>query len=596
MPVVSIGVRRLFSHLGAAKSMKELLEVLEALGCHVEDTEEVVLYACAGCGSPVEALQSEESPRRCPTCGYESAAPFAAIGKDQVVRIELLPARPDLFDAGGLARSIKGFLGLEKGLPRAAVEKGEILVRVDPALSRPESFRPHIACAEVEMPSLDAEGLRELMKLQESLHWGIGRDRKLASIGVYDLSRIVPPIDYRAVGPDETQFSPLGMPGMRLTPRRILAEHPKGVAYRHLLEKHARYPLLIDSKGQVLSLPPIINSDETKVSVGSRRLFVDVTGTTASDTDHALHAIVSSLVETGGKVRSVRISGPSGERETPELSPRSIVLSRPETERWLGIPLSPEKFRELLGRMRLGVEGGPDSFTVSYAAFRTDVKHPVDLMEDVAIAYGFRNMVLDLVPTGTVGRERPEEALSARARAALLGLGHFEVMTLVQTTEANHYRRLRLEPGTDHVQIANPKSIELDRVRTHLLSGLLEILEKNHHKPAPIRLFEIGNVILLDPSAETGTREIRRAGIALMGPEAGYAQIRAVVDGLLAELGRTGTYRAASHPTFLSGRFAEVDLGDGLTARLGELHPEVVLSFGLAHPTAMAEVDLCRVV
>lgn len=597
MPVVGISVRRLQSRLGQEKSVDDLVDVLECLGCDVDETATVALYRCPTCQATVEVLEREGiAPRRCPFCGHEAEAPFEQVGTDEVVRLDLLPARPDLFDPGGLARSIKGYLGIETGLPATDVEEGRLEVTVDRRLAEESSYRPFIACAELTVPPLDEEGLRDLMKLQENLHWAIGRDRKLASIGVYDLARIEGPIAYRAAGPEELEFAPLGLAGRRMTPRQILESHPKGVAYAHLLESYAAYPLLVDAGGQVLSMPPIINSEETKVVIGSTDLFVDVTGITRSDVERALNTLVSSLVETGATVRSVRIVEEGAERRTPDLEPRSIELSLSDTNRWLGLDLSAKALRGLLERMRLSVEGGPEPFTVRYPAFRTDFKHEVDVMEDVIIAYGYRNLDLSLVPTATVGVERPEEILSARVRTTMLGLGFAEIMTLMQETEADHFTRLRLPTADDHVLIGNPKSVELNRIRRHLMSGLLAILDKNKHKPTPVRFFEVGNVVHLDPDKETGTTEIRRLAFLTMGPEAGYAPVRSVLDAVLHELGWSATYAPIEHPSFLPGRVATVDCGEGRTATIGEVHPEVVVAWGLPHPIALVELDLAVVI
>ena len=135
------------------------------------------------------------------------------------------------------------------------------------------------------LPPIDETSLIAIMKLQENLHWGVGRDRKLASIGVYDLSTITGPIVYRTMDPDKDSFVPLGMPGKKMTGRQILESHPKGMAYAELLATIKRYPVLVDKKGQVLSMPPIINSEETKLKQGTTRAFIDVTGISQGSSD-----------------------------------------------------------------------------------------------------------------------------------------------------------------------------------------------------------------------------------------------------------------------------------------------------------------------
>ena len=206
------------------------------------------------------------------------------------------------------------------------------------------------------LPAVDETSLIAIMKLQENLHWGVGRDRKLSSIGVYDMATITGPIAYRTIDPDKEPFVPLGMPGKKMSGRQILESHPKGVAYAELLQPLKRYPVLVDSKGQVLSMPPIINSDETKVKKGTTRVFIDVTGISQAAVTKSLDTLVSSLAEIGGTIETVTIVDADGnERVTPDLKPRTTDIDLAEAERWLGLPLDEKSLAESLRKMRFDI-------------------------------------------------------------------------------------------------------------------------------------------------------------------------------------------------------------------------------------------------
>jgi len=437
------------------------------------------------------------------------------------------------------------------------------------------------------------------MKLQENLHWGVGRDRKLASIGVYDLATITPPITYRTLDPDKEPFVPLGMPGRKMSGRQILEAHPKGMAYAELLADHKRYPVLIDSKDQVLSMPPIINSDETKLKQGTTRVFIDVTGISRAAVTKSLDTLVCSLVEIGGSVETVTMIDADGKkRTTPDLAPRTAEVELAEAVRWLGLPLDDKSLSNALQKMRFDVAPAGKSkerFTVSYPPYRTDIRHMVDLLEDVAIGYGYANIEPRLVRSMTVGTPRPEETLSDRVRQIFIGLGYSEIMSLPLTTEEHQFERLRMPTPDRYPQVSNPKLKTYNVVRTHLLGGLLEALRENRRRPMPLRLFEIDNVVRLDDAAETGTAEERRVAVAEIGREAGYATARSVVDSLARELGWKVAYAAVDHPTFVSGRAAELSVDGQKVGILGEVHPEVLSNFGLTFPVALAELTLRRV-
>lgn len=596
MPIVAVSVKRLNNLLGKEFTRDDLVDALEQLGCDVEDTAELGLFQCPACKTPNDKLTSEDAPKRCEFCGHASEIPFEMIATDRVIRLDLLAARPDLFDVGGLSRALKGYLGLEEGLTHFSVTKSKIRVQIDPVLSEKDTYRPFIVCAVVLMPPLDQNSLRDIMKLQENLHWGIGRDRKLASIGVYDLAAIVPPIIYTTVDPEDFAFCPLGMPGVQMTPKQIIETHPKGVAYAHLMTNYRRYPILKDSKGLVLSMPPIINSEETKLQIGSTRLFIDITGITRDAVVKSLDTLVSSLVELGGEVQMVRMDYPDKMVFTPDLQPGKIMIKYEEAKRWLGIPFTRGEFMHYLRKMRLDVALKADAYEVSYPAFRTDIKHEVDVFEDLAIGFGFKNIETSLVPTLTIGEARLEENLSETVRAAMLGLGFTEIMSLLLQSIERQFNKHLLEPAEEHVIVENPKTIEQKVVRSHLMTGLMETFQKNRRKTVPQKIFEIGNVIHIQPEKETGTSEYRHLAFAIIGPEAGYAEGRGIMDAVLHEIQKSVEYLPDEQPSFSAGRCAKITGSDGTWGQLGEIHPQILNNFGLSFPVVYGEIRLMQVI
>jgi phenylalanyl-tRNA synthetase beta chain len=594
VPVIGISVKYLNALLKTSLSPEELTETLGQLGCDADEPADIAIYECPQCRVPSEKLSQEEAPRRCVICGHEAESDFPSIGSDKVVRLDLLPARSDLFDPGGLSRALKGYLEIETGLPHYHVETPEIRVEVSPDLSLPQSYRPFIACAVVTMPPLDGLLLRVLMKLQENLHWGIGRNRKLSSIGVYDLDTITPPIFYGAASPTATTFCPLGL-SKPMTAAEILEKHPKGIAYAHLLKPLSAYPLLRDSRGQVLSLPPIINSNETKVRIGTTRLFIDVTGITQSDVDKSLNTFITSLSEMGGHVQAVIVRHQDSEKITPDLEAKEIQIHLDKAHKWLGFDLKASDLVRYLERMRLGAHGRSPVYYVKYPVYRADIKHEVDIFEDIAIAHGFANLPLHMVSTMTVGEERAEEKVSQTARQIMLGMGFDEIVSLTLTTEQNHFTKLRLTPGQEHVMLLNSKLSDYNVVRCHLWTGLMESLNKNRRKAVPQKFFELGNAIIYS-GEEKIPREERRLAFCIIGPDTGYAEARAVIDTLLKDLRKSGQYKPLEHPTFIGGRAAELTTSDGYKAYLGELHPEILENFGLGFPVALGELTLAQAI
>ncbi|WP_175517359.1 phenylalanine--tRNA ligase subunit beta [Planctomicrobium piriforme] len=599
MPIISVEGDWLNQLLGRSYPVEELADALEQIGCDVDDVLEIDRFRCPKCQQVVEASLGAEVTNHCNWCDYEQEQSFQRVGRSTVIRLDLLAARPDLFDVGGIARALKGYLGQVEGLPEYTVTDSKVVLQIDPAVDSAACHRPFIRCAVVETPPVNDVMLVSLMKLQEALHWGVGRDRKLASIGVYDLDTIQSPFTYTTLDPDAERFEPLGRGGEPMSGREILEKHPKGIGYARLLADHQRYPVLKDARGTLLSMPPIINSEATKVKLGSRRLFIDVTGISLSAVVKSLDTFVSSLVEMGGQAQTVEIRDSGGATIiSPDLKPRQMEIELSAAKRWLGLPLDSDSLVKSLRRMRLDAAPVPettDLFTVRFPALRTDFKHMVDVFEDLAIGFGYKNIVPRYASQATTGQARPEDDVSDLVRSVLLGLGYSEIMSLPMTTEELHYEKFRLPVPEHYPRIANPKLKAMTVVRSHLMTGLMEHLRENRRAPLPLRFFELDNVTVLDPAAETGAREERHLSIVEMGKEASYASLRSIVDALLFELQRTGIYAAVAHESFIPGRVAQLSSDGEVSGVLGELHPEVIVEFGLDHPVAIADLKIMNI-
>jgi phenylalanyl-tRNA synthetase beta chain len=612
MPVIGIPVEDLLRRVGGKVDRDDLLTVLGEMGCDVEGFAVLRRSKCAACGYVIELAGREEIPPHCDRCGRDLRTGTAPIEMSplEVIRMELLAVRPDMFDPAGLARAVRGVLSIETGLPRYEVAPPSYRVSVDDSVRRSSSSRPHIACAVLENVSLDDDSVKILMKLQENLHWALGRNRKHASIGVYDLDALGEgtELEYTTEDPERYAFVPLGAtrpaPEGEMSLRRILEEHPKGRAFAHLLEGFDRYPILRASSGAVLSMPPIINSEETKVHTGSRRLFVDVTGLGARIVNRTLNILVTSMMELDPEVRAsaVEIAGAtapegSGKRvtlRTPDLTPQEMGIDAGHTERILGIPCPPERLRGLLQRMRHGIPGAEGTrLRVEVPAYRNDILHERDLMEDAAIAYGYANIPRTLVPTLTVGRELNATRRSDDLREVLVGLGFLEVMTLNLTSPEQSDLLLDLEPHPATVLLDNPISVEQTQLRTSLLPGLLQTFARNRHNALPQEIFELGEVSFASEKAETGAEERLHLAFGVVAPKVGFAEARALIEALVRELGWGLALAEARRPFLLDGRAAMVKGPGGREAgTFGEVHPRVLERLGLQNPAIVGEIAI----
>ncbi|MBU1947808.1 MAG: phenylalanine--tRNA ligase subunit beta [Candidatus Eisenbacteria bacterium] len=604
MPVVGIPVEQLQEVIGRPIEAESLEKTLGLMGCDVEGLQVMQRHRCNQCRFILELSPQEEIPLECPECGFELRERGASepLPDLEVLRMDLLAVRPDLFDPGGLGRALRGYLNIETGPRTLKVEDPCCDLTVDGIVSRPTSLRPKIAVAVLENVTLDEERVKILMKLQENLHWALGRDRRHASIGVYDLDSVKPPFTYTAKDPASFFFRPLGATeGEDWSLNRILEEHPKGVGYTHLLKGFTHYPILHDADGRVLSMPPIINSEETRVTQSSTRLFVDVTGHNDRAVGKALNILVTSLKELipEMRIRAVRVlDSDKNERITPNLKSESRIISLREARKVLGIDLSQNEAVDLLRRMRHGaMPEGENSIAVEIPAYRNDILHEVDLFEDLAIAYGYDKIPKILLPVTTKPSERPVEIYSGKAREILTGLGLIEVMALVLTNPETNDLMLGREPSKDAARIDNPISRDQSQLRTQLIPGLLQILHQNRHRPLPQNIFEIGDITLLDRFSETGAREERHIGCAIVYPSAGFAEMKAIAQSVALEFDCTMDLEPYDEAPFLAGRGARAIRNNPQGEKsevliFGEVHPEILERLGLTNPVIVMEGSL----
>jgi phenylalanyl-tRNA synthetase beta chain len=516
--------------------------------------------------------------------------------QEGVVSIEIKDTnRPDLWSVEGLARALRGFLNLAKGLKEYAVAEPIVDVIVD---SRLKSIRPFMGCAILKNVRLTDTVIRGLMHLQDKLDQTYGRDRRKTSIGLYDFSLIVAPLSYTVVKPDEISFVPLGF-SETMTLAEILERHPKGIEYGHIVKKHSVYPIILDSKRKVLSFPPIINSNDLgRVTQETREVLVEVTGTMHETVLNTLKLVTLALVDHGGEAyaATVHYSHDRSRVVTPDFRSKPMGLSVGFANEILGLRLTAERMAELLLTAGFGVEKvNRKSVAVLVPCYRVDVMHPVDLVEDVAIAYGYNNIKSLWRELPTTGRMRPEQRLIDVAREFMVGLGFQEILTYNLTNTENLFDKMR-QKKTRIVEVANPKVVTMTCLRNWLLPSLMEFLSNNPSVEFPQKIFELGKVTLLDEIKETKTRDEEWLAAATSHATASFSEIKSALDAFLMNLGVEWQIKETSHPSFIEGRVGAVTVNGEDVGFLGEISPQVLEAWKLENPTAAFEIKIDRVI
>jgi len=510
------------------------------------------------------------------------------VGKDYV-KIEFNPNRLDFCSYAGVARALRGLREWEIGLEAYDVHSGPTVLTVDSSVLK---VRPHILCVVVRKLSLDSEDIKELMEMQEDLHWGLGRNRVKVSIGVHDLSKVHPPFTYLASDPNRVRFVPLDKTE-EMNLQEILEKHEKGIAFRKILEGTGNYPIIIDSEHTVLSFPPIINAELTRVTSTTRDLFIDVTGLDMLAVKRSLNILVTALADMGGLIENVSVKYPNKVIVSPDLKPQQMKMNINSACELLGLKLSKNETIKCLRKCRLDVEAaGNDVLTVLIPAYRIDIMHEVDLAEEVAIGYGYYRIEPTRPRTVTTGQPNEIFELANHIRHIMIGLGFTEVLNFILTNEEIHYHKMNQKFG-GAIKLANPVSSEYSIIRESLLPGLMRNLADNKHESYPQRLFEVSDVIKVNEKLETcSERLLHLAGVS-SHPTANFTEIKSSVEALLSNMAIENLQiKEIKHPSFLTGRVAAVLIGTKEIGILGEAHLEVLSNFELENPTGMFEISL----
>jgi phenylalanyl-tRNA synthetase beta chain len=502
-----------------------------------------------------------------------------------LVELEFFPNRPDLYSVEGVARAMKAFLGLRPGMPRYEVNDSNIDLELDESVT---PVRPYVVCGIVRDIHLDDAAVRSIMDMQEKLHVTVGRLRRKVSVGIHDLDRVKPPFVYKAVEPGSISFVPLACTEeMNLC--EILERHDKGIAYASILDGMEKYPVILDREGSVLSFPPIINGVLTQVTGETKNLFLDVTGTDYAAVNLTLNIISTALAERGCRLESVVMRYPKrAPFRTPSLLSRKRALSPSLANRLLGTDITVNDMMESLRRMMYDASLADASIEVGIPAFRADVLHEVDLVEDLAIGHGFQNLQGGSPRAMTFGRELASSFRDERARQSMIGLGYNEMMSFCLTSPAKQFPAAGGRPaGASEVQ--NPVTEDQTILRPELAPSLLELLRINKHHDLPQRLFEVGEAVV-------DHKNRRRLAAVFIHPRASFTEAKALAEAVLRELGMEGRYLMKPHdrPEFIKGRCASIVMTE--TSRtagwFGEYHPKVVVDFELGHPAGGLELEL----
>ena len=498
--------------------------------------------------------------------------------------------RPDIWAVEGIARALRDYLGVGRAREIKVAGKSNLTVVVD---KRVKTIRPFISTAIVKGLQPTDEALKSWINLQEKLDQTYGRKRKRASIGFYQADLIRSPLSYTVANPDIISFTPLGSE-KKQSLREIVETHPKGAEYGEIISQFETWPILVDGADNVLSLPPVINSNDLgRITTKTRNILVEVTGTNAETVHNTLKIVISSLAERGGKIYTCLETYPYGSPRrlvSPNLSPKSSSLRLSHINKLVGTSLTlkeASRFAERAGyRVRRAVG---DTIHSEIPCYRTDIMHSVDIVEDIAIAMDINKLKPEWPTIWTVGNLAKETDETEGVAEVMIGLGFQEVLTYALTSPAVVSENMQSGEGK-LVELLNPRMNTHTVLRNWLLPSLLEILSHNTHVDYPQKIFEIGPCINRGENQMQPIQETRKLAAVIVHANAGFTEIRSSLDTLAENKGRSFQIMTKEHPSFLSGRCGAIISDGAEVGVIGELSPRVIQSWGLDLPSAAFEL------
>lgn len=512
------------------------------------------------------------------------------IDDDSAVRIEYNPNRPDFSSDYGIARALKGLLEIETGIPEFTLSgRSGCAIKVDKSTKQ---VRPFIVSLVAKNGKLDEETIKQLIAMQEDLQNVIGRRRIKASIGIHNSDSIKFPVTYKTVK-DDFSFIPLGDSESHSI-QYILKESDLGIRYGYILQKSNTYPIILDAENNVLSFPPIVNSNLTKMGTSTKNLFVEVTANNPKAADDVLSVMAMALYDAGFEIQTVSIDNSDGRNnETPKMDPSNIKVEIGYVNRIVGLKLKAPDILKCLKKSRLDGKVVSGQIMCTIPRYRTDILDRTDLVEEVVVGYGIYNLRTTMPSSGLSGKRNYLSNCLDIVREVMTGLGILEVVNFNLVSRKIHYQFMGMAEHDNILTAEQTKSIEHEILRESLIPSLIQSLSHNIHEEYPQKLFEIGKVFQYGDSIQ----EYWNLGVVVAHSKASYSEAKSIVQTFLkTSFGKNIVTTSNIKTILVQGRSSDI-IVDGLTVGyIGEIKPTIGDNFKLRVPVVAAELNLSQII
>ena len=508
--------------------------------------------------------------------------------------------RPDLWSAAGVARALRTYESGKKYEYNFFSTKDDVKDSGNRCIIDDASalgIRDYSIAFAAKGCKVTEEILLTLIQSQEKLCSNFGRKRKTIALGIYRSDLITYPVHYCGADPDKTRFVPLGMTE-ELSLREICEKHPKGKEYGYIVSDKPLFPYLYDDKGETLSFPPVINSAKIgAVEVGDENLFIELSGPILDDLLLTASILSCDMADMGFEILPVRVKFAKETKYGSEITVPYYFQSSQSYDiayarKTLGEELSEDECKAALTNMGVDSTITDGVITVKVPEYRNDFLHAADIVEDIMIGHGLLNFAPVLSAEFTKGSLSPAEEYSRKVKRLMVGLGFQEMMYNYLGSRKEYVDNMHIS-DEKVVFIANPMSENYEVVRPSVLPSLLESESVSGHAQYPHNIFEIGKVVYKDESDNSGTVTKNHLGFMSSDNQVGFNEAISYVNTLMYFLNKEYTLQAVENDgRFIPGRAAKVLVNNVEVGLFGEVHPQVLESWGCSMPAIMAEFDI----
>jgi len=514
---------------------------------------------------------------------------------DPEIKVEVTAEKLELVSAVGLGRAIKYYRGLERDIKKYEIKRGDNVLTIK---KNAKESRPKAVAAILRDVNLDEDFLKEMIAIQEKIHESHGRNRKKAAIGIYPMDKFEFPLTYGSENPENIRYIPLESDEV-MNGYEILEKHPTGKKYKHLLEKYEKYPVFRDKNGKILSMPPIVNSNETgKVELHHKDLFIECSGYNLKHLDNIMKVLVTTFIDMGAKAESVKVVyEDTNEVYELNLDMYKETINLDFINKLIGLNLDINDVEKYFNKMIYEVEEIKDKdITVKIPPFRSDIWSDVDIADDIARAYGYNNIELRFPNISSVGSKLDFSYFKDSIIDLLTNLGFLQIYSFILTSTENQFRRVYLnEEDFDYIRLNNTEDEGINMCRINLFPESLLALSYNKRHKYPQKIFESGFVIIPDVSKDTKARDDFRLAVSIVDNKSNYTEIKGILDFLMKSLNIKSEVRVSNLPYLINGRQGEIFIENEKIGFIGEVHPKILKNYNLLVPVSMFEIDLEKI-